>query len=170
MNSFLRIALGATLVVASVTFTACQSTPMVPPHDENSSTDGMGLQLWYARVDTRQYDFFQVRPDGSLSYGGGMTAFNRNIEWTGRLTAEEGYRLRTLVNEAKWMTAENPSLHTAETPMAEIMVASGKNERSLTIQGPNEYVLQVVEVLSKAASRRFERFMQRLPDAGTQVR
>jgi hypothetical protein len=31
-------------------------------------------------------------------------------------------------------------------------------------------VLQVVEVLSKAAARRFDRYMQRLPDAGTQTR
>ena len=170
MKHVARIALCATLAVVSVAFTACESAPIVPPHDEDSSTDGLGLRLWYARVDTRQYDYFQLRADGSLSYGGGLTAFNRQSEWTGRITAEEGFRLRKLVDAAKWMTAADPALHTAETPVAEVVLTSGKSERAFTIQGPNEYVLQVVEVLSKAAARRFDRFMQRLPDAGTQTR
>ena len=170
MNYLFRIAIQSMLVAVSVAFTACESTPIVPPHDEASSTDGLGLELWYARIDSRQYDFFRVRADGSLSYGGGMAAFNRQVEWTGRLTAEEGHRLRTLVDAAQWMTAANPALHTAEVPLAELVVVSGETDRAFTIQGPNEYVLQVVELLSKSASRRFDRFMQRLPDAGTQTR
>ena len=78
--------------------------------------------------------------------------------------------MRAIVDAAKWLTAEDPALHTAESPIAEIAVGNGDKDRHFTIQGPNEAVVQLAEVLSKAAQRRFERFMQRLPDAGTQIK
>jgi hypothetical protein len=99
-----------------------------------------------------------------------MKAFDRQFEWNGALTPEEATRVRAIVDAAKWLTAEDPALHTAKVPLAEITVSNGDKDRNFNIQGPNEAVVQLAEVLSKAAQRRFERFMQRLPDAGTQIK
>ena len=161
----LRALLGALLLCAA----ACVSAPIAVPNDPASPTCGIGLKLWYGRADTRQYEYFRVSIDGTLSYGGGMKAFDRQFEWNGALTPEEAKRVRAIVDAAKWLTAEDPSLHTAEVPLAEIAVSNGDKDRNFNIQGPNEAVVQLAEVLSKAAQRRFERFMQRLPDAGTQI-
>ena len=161
-----RALLGMLALCAS----ACVSAPIAVPNDPASPTGGLGLQLWYCRADTRQYENFRVSVDGTLSYGGGMKAFDRQFEWNGALTPEEAKRVRAIVDAAKWLTAEDPALHTAEVPLAEITVSNGEKDRNFNIQGPNEAVVQLAEVLSKAAQRRFERFMQRLPDAGTQIK
>jgi len=161
-----RVTLGALVLCAA----ACVSAPIAVPNDPASPTGGLGLQLWYAHTDTRQYENFRVSIDGTLSYGAGMQAFNRQFEWNGALTPEEAKRVRAIVDAAKWLTAEDPALHTAESPIAEIAVSNGDKDRHFTIQGPNEAVVQLAELLSKAAQRRFERFMQRLPDAGTQIK
>ena len=161
-----RALLGALLLCAA----ACVSAPIAVPNDPASPTGGIGLQLWYCRADTRQYENFRVSVDGTLSYGGGMKAFDRQFEWNGALTPEEAKRVRAIVDAANWLTAEDPALHTAEVPLAEIAVSNGDKDRHFNIQGPNEAVVQLAEVLSKAAQRRFDRFMQRLPDAGTQIK
>ena len=161
-----RALLGALLLCAA----ACVSAPIAVPNDPASPTGGVGVQLWYCRADTRQYENFRVSVDGTLSYGGGMKAFDRQFEWNGALTPEEAKRVRAIVDAAKWLTAEDPALHTAEVPLAEIAVSNGDKDRHFNIQGPNEAVVQLAEVLSKAAQRRFDRFMQRLPDAGTQIK
>ena len=160
-----RALLGALLLCAA----ACVSAPIAVPNDPASPTGGVGVQLWYCRADTRQYENFRVSVDGTLSYGGGIKAFDRQFEWNGALTPEEAKRVRAIVDAAKWLTAEDPALHTAEVPLAEIAVSNGDKDRHFNIQGPNEAVVQLAEVLSKAAQRRFDRFMQRLPDAGTQI-
>ena len=163
-------ALRALLGMLALSASACVSAPIAVPNDPASPTGGLGLQLWYCRADTRQYENFRVSVDGTLSYGGGMKAFDRQFEWNGALTPEEATRVRAIVDAAKWLTAEDPALHTAEVPLAEIAVSNGDKDRHFNIQGPNEAVVQLVEVLSKAAQRRFDRFMQRLPDAGTQIK
>ena len=54
----------------------------------------------------------------------------------------------------------------AETPVAEVSVGNGSKERSFDIQGPDDAVLRIAETLHAAANRRFNRYMERLPDAG----
>jgi hypothetical protein len=149
---------------------ACETAPIAVPSDASSPTRGLGMQLWYARTDTRQYEYFVVGEDGSLAFGGGMKAFDRETEWNGRLTDDEGTRLRAIVDAAKWLEAEDPARKTAETPIAEFVLRSGGSERKFSIEGPDDAVKQAIEVLSKASARRFDRYMQRLPDAGVQPR
>ena len=158
------------LALALAALAGCETAPIAPPADASSPTQGLGMQLWYARTDTRQYEYFVVGEDGSLAFGGGMKAFDRETEWKGRLTDEEGKRLRQIVDAAKWLESADPARKTAETPVADVVLRSGGSERKFVIQGPDEAAMQAVEVLAKAAQRRFDRYMQRLPDAGVQPR
>jgi hypothetical protein len=135
----------AAAALAALAAAGCASAPVTPPADAGP-TRGLAMRLWWARTDTRQYEYFVVGADGSLAYGGGMRAFERQTEWTGRLTDDEGARLRAIVDAAGWLTAAEPSV------------------------GPDQAVDRAVELLGAACKRRFDRFMQRLPEAGVQKR
>lgn len=149
---------------------SCASAPVVPPSGAPGPTGGLGMRLWHARTDTRQYEYFVVGADGSLAYGGGMKAFERQTEWSGRLSDEEGARLRAIVDAAGWLTAAEPSAERAANPVAEMVFTVPGGERDVRIAGPDQAVDRAMEVLGGAAKRRFDRFMQRLPEAGVQPR
>ena len=173
MMTLLRRSLRALWTIAPCAMlflAACHAGTIAVPHDTASPTGGLRLQLWIARVDTRQYEFFRIAADGTLDFAGGMKAFDREIEWTGKLSAEDAARVRAIVDQAQWCTDKEPGKQTATAPVAEIVVGNESESRAFTIRGPNESVLQISEILSKAANRRFDRFMERLPDAGTQPR
>ena len=165
-------AMRAWALVAAVAAGAasCTSAPVAAPQGGEGPMGGVGVELWYARTDTRQYEYYVVRPDGGFSVAGGMKAFERQPEWTGRLQDDEAKRLRAIVDAAGWLTADDPSRTGANTPVAEITLRVPGGERELTIEGKDPQVEQAVELLSTAARRRFDRFMQRLPEAGVQKR
>ncbi len=165
-----RLGARAAMVFVALVMSACGNKPLASPNDVSSPTGGVGLTLWYAQVPTRQYQYFVLEPNGTLSYAGGLPALNRKIEWTGPLTPEEGKQVRTLIDNAGWLTAENPARTQADTPLAEFRLQSEGRSRSFEIRGPDESVQSLVHTLQKAADRRFERFLQRLPDAGPQRR
>lgn len=163
-------AVAAALVACGLLLSGCDTGPIKVPEDASSVTGGLGLRLWHARPGTRQYEYFTVDPDGMLGYGGGMKGFDRAVDWRGPLTADEAGRLRAIVDAAHWLDAPNPGREGTETSVAEITLRAGGSERSFTINGPDDAVTRTVELLSKAAERRFDRFMQRLPEAGSQRR
>ena len=163
---------GVVTVLAALGMAAvgCETTPLVPPSDAASPTGGVAMELWFARPESRRYEWFVVGADGSLGYGGGMKAFDRQVEWRGALTPEEASGLRSIIDAAGWMTSKDPSRSDGSTPLAEIVLRAGGKERAFDVAGPSAPVDRAVELLSKAAARRFDAFMQRLPDAGPQPR
>ena len=66
--------------LAAALLAACETAPIAAPSDASSPTRGLGMQLWYARTDTKQYEYFVVGEDGSLAFGGGMKAFDRETD------------------------------------------------------------------------------------------
>lgn len=156
------------VVLACAAFLAgCVSAPIVPPSDAASPTGGMGLALWWWKYEASQYEYFVLHVDGTLDYAGGMKAFDRQIEWTGKVTPDVAKQVRAIVDQAGWMTMEDPNRDTERSPLAELVVSNGAKERSFTIRGPNEPVIRIRELLTKAAAARFDKEMQSLPEAGT---
>jgi hypothetical protein len=154
------------VLAAALVVPGCVTGPVVPPQDVASPTGGVGIDLWVAKVDARQYEYFRVRPDGGLEYAGGLPAFNREIQWKGALTAEESAAVRAAIDRAGWMTAPSPGRSGAGDRRAEIVLRVPGAERAFEIDGPDDAVDALVRTLSGAASRRFDAFMQRLPEAG----
>lgn len=163
-------ALAICVVAALVPIAAvsCTSGPLPVPNDAASPTGGLGLDLWTARTDSQQYEFFRVHPDGRFDYGGGVRAFGRGTEWSGALSPEDARTVRQVVDDAGWMTAAEPGREGAKTPIAEIVLRAGGKERAFTITGESAEVKRLADLLRTVASRRFDSFMQRLPEAGPQ--
>lgn len=147
---------------------SCTSGPIPVPNDPASPTGGLGLDLWTARTDSQQYEFFRVHPDGRLDYGGGVRAFGRGTDWSGAMPPDDARTVRKIVDEAGWMTVAEPGRDGGKTPIAEIFLRSGGKERTFTITGESAEVKRLADLLRTVASRRFDSFMQRLPEAGPQ--
>lgn len=162
------LALCVAAVLAPIAAVSCTSGPLPVPNDAASPTGGLGLDLWTARTDSQQYEFFRVHPDGRFDYGGGVRAFGRGTEWSGALSPEDARTVRQVVDEAGWMTAAEPGREGAKTPIAEIVLRAGGKERAFTITGESAEVKRIADLLRTVASRRFDSFMQRLPEAGPQ--
>ena len=162
------LALCVLAVLTPIAAVSCTSGPLPVPNDAASPTGGLGLDLWTARPDSQQYEFFRVHPDGRLDYGGGVRAFGRGTEWSGALSPEDARTVRQVVDEAGWMTAAEPGREGAKTPIAEIVLRAGGKERAFTITGESAEVKRIADLLRTVASRRFDSFMQRLPEAGPQ--
>ena len=162
------LALCVAAMLAPIAAVSCTSGPLPVPNDAASPTGGLGLDLWTARTDSQQYEFFRVHPDGRLDYGGGVRAFGRGTEWSGALSPEDARTVRQVVDEAGWMTAAEPGREGAKTPIAEIVLRAGGKERAFTITGESAEVKRIADLLRTVASRRFDSFMQRLPEAGPQ--
>jgi hypothetical protein len=166
-----RASAAALLAAVSVLGAACATAPIAPPADAASPTGGLGVTLWFARPETKQYEFYVVEPDGRFSCSGGLKAFERATDWNGRLTDDEAKRLRAIVDGAKWLTAAEPSRDDPKrTPVFEMLLKVPSGEREVVIRGADPAAEQAAQLLAEAAKRRFDRFMQRLPDAGTQPR
>jgi hypothetical protein len=164
-------ALGAAACTAAVALlAACVGPPLVPPQDAGSVTGGLGMNLWYAQVKTRQYQYFEVRAEGTLAYGGGMVAFDRRTEWTGRLSPEQGRAFREAVDRAGWMTATNPASGEGDDEIAEITLFADGASRAFTIRGADAQVAELVKSLQAIANSRFRRELDALPQPGLQPR
>jgi hypothetical protein len=164
------VPLAVPALALAVLLAGCVSAPIVPPSDAASPTGGMGLQLWWGRLDTRQYEFLTLYTDGSLDYAGGMKAFDRKVEWHGAAPPDVCRQVRAIVDQAGWMTGTDPNQDTEPSPIAELVVSNGRKDRSFTVRGPNESVIRIRELLSKVAEARFGRELQALPEAGQQRR
>lgn len=162
------LALCVAAVLAPVAAVSCTTGPLPVPNDAASPTGGLGLDLWTARTDSQQYEFFRVHPDGRFDYGGGVRAFGRGTDWSGALSPEDARTVRQVVEDAGWMTAAEPGREGAKTPIAEIVLRAGGKERAFTITGESAEVKRLADLLRTVASRRFDSFMQRLPEAGPQ--
>ncbi|MBL9141728.1 MAG: hypothetical protein JNK53_07660 [Phycisphaerae bacterium] len=159
------MAVGALLLIAG-----CSSGTIAAPTDDSSHTGGLAMQLWYAQIETRQYQLFEVGADGSFKYGGGMEAFNRKTDWTGKLTEDEARDVRAQVDEAGWLTEANAGRKTADSPLAEFRLYADGKTRAFEIHGPDPRVTRLVNALQKVANQRFDRLLQQLPEAGPQPR
>jgi len=163
--------LGAVACMAAMTLlAACVGPPLVPPQDAASVTGGLGMNLWFAQVKTRQYQYFEVRADGTLSYGGGMVAFDRRTEWKGRLSPEQGRAFREAVDRAGWMTAAQPATGEGDDEIAEITLFADDASRAFTIRGADAHVAELVKSLQAIANSRFRRELDALPQPGLQPR
>jgi hypothetical protein len=81
---------------------------------------------------------------------------------------DDARTVRKIVDEAGWMTVAEPGRDGGKTPIAEIFLRSGGKERTFTITGESAEVKRLADLLRTVASRRFDSFMQRLPEAGPQ--
>ncbi len=144
----------------------CSSPPPASP----GWPKGLELEMLVTAGDDVA-SLYLVRPDGTISWGGGYDARHGRTSWTGPLTGEEIDQLHRLLDELEWFTrapasaADDDGAPRGE-PAYRIKLRWRNGKRDYTVRGPSPDVAPIEELLQRAARRRLDVFLQTLPKAG----
>ncbi len=127
-----------------------------------SATGGVELSL-YVRDASGAEMLYDVKRDGTLSFGGGMDARLGNTTWTGMMTEEEIRQLHELLSQREWFKAKLRSTDEPEGVLYRVSINAPQSRRRFTLKGEHESVKPVRELLEKVALRRLEGDLERLP-------
>lgn len=128
-------------------------------------TDGLDLRL-YIEMNEHTAVLYRVRPEGTLSFGGGRDAFFGHMSWTGDMTDEEIAQLHALLDEHAWFVREPRSNGEPQDYRIEINATGSQRARArYRIQGKSAAVEPIADFLSQIALRRLQPELDRLPQA-----
>jgi len=154
-------AMGALVLALVAGPIACTPAPVGAGGPDR--TDGMAVRMLVER-SAGSAAYYVLRTDGTLGWGGGTDALERRVTWTGELTDEELEAVRRVLNTTDWF--DRPPVGDGEPPdlRQDVAVwAAGAHVRS-RIEGDDERVAALREILESAAFRRNEEFLRRLPE------
>lgn len=150
---------GPALLIAVVVAVGwgCVSTP-----DVASRTGGRTLVL-----DTHHPGnvraLYIVEKDGSLSFGGGQSAWLERTTWTGPMTDAEITELFGLIEAYGWYD-EPPGPRKGDAmPVYDIRLTGPEGRAKYRVVGPGLGTEEVETLLATAARRRFDPLLQSLP-------
>ncbi len=131
-----------------------------------SPTGGLKLEL-LVHGEANLAVLYRVSEDGMIGYGGGADARNRTITWTGQMTAGEIDELRALLHQHGWFGGAPRSTGEPKERVSRIKLSHAGRSHSYKVRGRSPDVTPIEQLLDRVARRRFERFLESLPKAGT---
>ena len=120
------------LLTLPMLITACKTSPSVTAP---SGIEPMTIAIQALTTDKR-YSYFELSPNGDLSYGGGFNAINRNAKPVTQLNSEQLFQLQTYINQSDLFTAKvsgNQSRSRSETVHHELQLKVGKRKRNIVV-------------------------------------
>ena len=146
----------AVIALAPVSCSSLQSKP------EPTATGGLEFTL-FVRDSTGSESFYQVTPDGSLGWAGGLYARLYSPKWSGALTADEIKTLQTLLAERQYFLSKPPSSGEPEKHIYRVYVNAPEHRTRFTVKGMSPEIEPIRELLANASLRRLEDDLDRLP-------
>ncbi len=131
-----------------------------------SPTGGIKLEL-LVHGEANLAVLYRVSEDGMIGYGGGADARNRTITWTGQMTPGEIDELRALLQQHGWFDGAPRSTGEPQERVSRIKLSHAGRSNSYKVRGRIPDVTPIEQLLDRVARRRFERFLESLPKAGT---
>jgi hypothetical protein len=130
--------------------------------DPDSPTRGLSLEM-EMRGEGNLAVLYRVETDGTIGFGGGADAVQREITWTGPLAAEEIERLWVLLEEHGWLSGDLRTTGEQKRPEYRIRLRWPSGSRRFKVRGANPGVTPVEELLEQAARRRLQGFLGTFP-------
>lgn len=160
-----RIAL--TLLVATLCFalTSCASNGGGIIQPMGDTMDGLFVEL---RVDKPpgSIALYNVTKDGMIGFAGGAEAKNGESEWSDALTEDEKSQLIAMVDENNWLSREPADSTTNPEHVYRLKVRRGSTRESYVVHGDNPGLVELAAFLDSICRRRFDSFIDTLPQAG----
>jgi hypothetical protein len=123
---------------------------------DGSATGGVALEM-FVRGEANLAALYRVEPAGTISFGGGADALNRQVTWTGPMTAAEIDELRSLLDRHGWFAKAPGS--TGEPPQRSYRIRLTTPEgrrRHFWVRGASEDVTPIHDLLERLARRRLD--------------
>lgn len=134
---------------------------------EHTATGGLEMTL-FVRDATQAEEFYQVTPDGTLGWAGGMYARLHSPKWTGPLTEDEIAQLRQLIAERDYFRTKPPSTEEPPKQIYRVLINSPEHRTRFVVKGHSGELEPIRALLAKASLRRLERDLNRLPPPSSQ--
>ena len=144
---------------ATITFLGCSGGSRVDPQ---SPTGSLSLAMLVLTEDNAAA-LYRVEPDGSIHFGGGLDARLEKTTWSGPMTAEEIQQLHDLLERHGWYDAGPDSTDRPQGRSYRIQLRWPQGRRSYRLTGRSDDVTPIEQLLSQAAGRRHEAFLETLP-------
>lgn len=140
----------------------------LPTSDKHPGECGIGLVIWMRQVKTAQYQYFTI-DNGVFAYGAGVTALNLKTFWQTDLSVEQCQTLRRLTQEGGWLNASAAvQVAAVNDSVADVAITWDEGRQQFICAGDDASLKAVTSFLVKIADVRFDRELDRLPEAGLQ--
>ena len=155
MTRFIAILVGGLLI--AIALTGCSST--------SGPISGRGDELEISeQTDDGKSVLYVVDDQNVLHFAGGRDAQFGKITWTDELTPDEQETLWRLVRDNGWMEKPAPEGVEPEDRTYRISVRMDGRRRKFTVKGACAKITPVTDVLEKASLRRFQTYIDTLPE------
>ncbi len=150
-------------VLALVAIVGCNVLPSIPLEP---GACGISFAIWLRTPATSQYEYFTVC-DGEYRYGAGVDALTFKTSWGRALSEAECATLKQLAGDAGWFgTAERDHVDRSAGSLADVVVAWDGGRAQMSLLGSESGVHTIATFLRTLSEQRFERQLDRLPEAG----
>ena len=156
--------LGLTVAVNA----GCAGAGPKPRRPDVRIADGFWLELWILGEDNYAV-LYRVNGAKALGFGGGAIAFNRELSWEGTLEQVEYDRLQELLRQHGWFDGTIDSTGEARQRVSRIRLRWPGGSRRVKVTGDSPDVEPVLQLLDRAARRRFDDDLEILPQPGESV-
>ncbi len=126
-------------------------------------TGGVSLRLRMNDARGGAAVLYDVSQDGTLGFAGGMDATFDRITWTGALTADEIAQLLGHIERDGWFERSPKGAGEPESLTYRINLKGPAGRKQFVVKGANVSVQAVEALLDRAARRRLEPILERLP-------
>lgn len=109
---------------------------------------------------------YEVQPDGTLGFSGGLDAHFNRVTWTGVMTDAEIARLLELIETYQWFDRSPLGSGEPEGLTYRIELSGPSGHKRYRVKGRAESITEVESFLDPIARRRFDPIMEALPKPG----
>ena len=144
----------------------------LPTKLESPGACGISLMIWSREPSEAKYEYFEV-DRGTFGYGGGKDGLAMAPSWETPLSPDQCAALREIAQRGGWMSTDPPAavpVLEGGDRLADVAVMWEGGQRQFAASGDDPSVREAVEMLSQIAAARFQRQLDRLPEAGKQPR
>jgi hypothetical protein len=112
------------------------------------------------------FALYSVKKDGTISFGGGKEARQGETTWTDELSDEERVKIVAMVEQFGWLHSGPVSSKTNPEHEYAVSARRGSTRMSVEVTGDNPQVVEMVSYLDQICRRRFDAFIESLPQPG----
>jgi len=133
---------------------------------------GISVMIWSREPQEAKYEYFEV-DGGIFGYGGGKDGLAMVPSWETPLSPEQCAKLREIASRGGWTAVEPPTpmpVPEGGERLADVAVMWDGGRRQFSTSSDDPQVREAIAMLKAISAARFQRELDRLPEAGKQAR